>query len=108
MTNLQQKPGDNIFVLGSGRSGTSLLAGLFRRHGLFMGDQPYKARDSNPHGFFEDRSVNDINEALLATHVPISFLDKEIIYGKDSPTHGQRWLTRLPYAINTTENSNLR
>lgn len=73
-----------IFVVGAGRSGTSLLAGLFRKSGLFMGDNPYLARDANPLGFFEDREVNDINEDLLA---PVT---------RDKLKQGQRWLASIP------------
>jgi len=73
-----------IFILGAGRSGTSLLAGLFRYSGLFMGDsEPYKARAANPLGFFEDREVNAINEALLAPLTPAPLGE------------GQRWLAAL-------------
>lgn len=77
-----------LFVLGAGRSGTSLLAGLFRRTGLFLGDSSYRPRPANPHGFFEDRQVNAINEALLAPLLPPG--------GADVPGEGQRWLARLP------------
>jgi hypothetical protein len=73
-----------IFILGAGRSGTSLLAGLFRHSGLFMGEgEPYKAREANPLGFYEDREVNAINEALLAPLAPPPLRD------------GQRWLASL-------------
>ena len=72
-----------IFVVGAGRSGTSLLTGLFRKSGLFMGDNPYRARVANPLGFFEDREVNDINEALLA-QLPCERFKQ-----------GQRWLASI-------------
>jgi len=60
----------NVLILGSGRSGTSMVAGSLRRAGYFMGEQLYAARDANPLGFFEDPEINGINEALLAPHVP--------------------------------------
>jgi hypothetical protein len=87
-----------LFVLGAGRSGTSLLAGLFRHSGLFMGDAGYKPRDANPHGFFEDREVNAINEALLAPLLPTpgSLPEAAWGYGADVPGEGQRWLAQLP------------
>lgn len=91
-------PSRRLFVLGAGRSGTSLLAGLFRGSGLFMGAAGYLPRLANPHGFFEDREVNAINEALLAPLVPPRpASDPEGVgSGYDSPGTGQRWLARLP------------
>ena len=86
-----------LFVLGAGRSGTSLLAGLFRHSGLFMGDAAYRSRAANPHGFFEDREVNAINEALLAPLLPPPAAADAAI-GRDALTEGQRWLARLPLA----------
>lgn len=97
-----QPTGDNsdrIFVLGAGRSGTSLVAGLFRRSGLYMGDAPYKPRQANPHGFFEDREVNSINEALLARCLPERIESGPCGSGHDVPGEGQRWLARLPAEI---------
>ena len=90
---------DRLFVLGAGRSGTSLVAGLFRRSGLYMGDAPYKPRQANPHGFFEDREVNSINEALLASCLPQRIESGVCGHGHDVPGEGQRWLARLPTEI---------
>jgi hypothetical protein len=59
----------NLFILGSGRSGTSMVAGLFRNAGYFMGDKLHEPRHSNPLGFFEDAAVNNINESILAWRV---------------------------------------
>lgn len=60
----------NIIVLGSGRSGTSMVAGCFASAGYFCGERPYPARDSNPKGFFESPEINGVNEALLAPTIP--------------------------------------
>jgi hypothetical protein len=71
-------------VLGSGRSGTSLLAGVLHDQGYFLGEDLYvDPSPSNPKGFFEDREVNDINEALLG-QAPSQGLRL-----------GQRWLLAL-------------
>jgi MoaA/NifB/PqqE/SkfB family radical SAM enzyme/tetratricopeptide (TPR) repeat protein len=78
----------NIVILGSGRSGTSLAAGLFARAGYFMGDALYEPRDANPKGFFEDAEVNSINEELIAA------LPAEARHG-EALEHGQRWLARV-------------
>jgi len=42
----------NCIILGSGRSGTSMVAGTLAKSGYFMGDNLYPARESNPKGFF--------------------------------------------------------
>lgn len=98
-----------LFLLGAGRSGTSLLAGLFRRSGLFMGESTYKLRPSNPHGLFEDREVNAINEALLASLLPAPPLRSAdgLEDGQDVPGEGQRWLARLPLEAKVEANSEL-
>jgi len=90
---------DRLFVLGAGRSGTSLVAGLFRRSGLHMGEAAYKPRQANPHGFFEDREVNAINEGLLARCLPQRVESGACGQGHDVPGEGQRWLARLPAEI---------
>lgn len=79
-----------IIVLGSGRSGTSLAAGMLARAGLFMGDiHSIRPRHSNPLGFYEDWEVNALNEQILASALPHHD-------GPDALRDGQRWLSRLP------------
>lgn len=103
----------NCIILGSGRSGTSMLAGTLARAGYFMGDDLYPPRDSNPKGFFEDPVINGINEQILesldypTTH-PVktklaafaaSLGTTRLASGlrTDYPlTYGQRWLERVP------------
>src|SRR5579863_7984786 len=60
----------DCFILGCGRSGTSLTAGLLADAGYFMGDELYPGDEGNPKGYFEDREVNAINEGLLAQLIP--------------------------------------
>ncbi len=86
----------NFFILGCGRSGTSLIAGLFRNSGLYLGDNSYLPRDSNPKGFFEDKEINQINEEIISKNLPSRFIHNRIAYGSDVPLEGQRWLARLP------------
>lgn len=57
----------NVIVLGSGRSGTSLVAGTLAQAGWCVGDDPYPGRPANPKGFFETAEINGINEQLLAS-----------------------------------------
>jgi len=56
----------NILILGSGRSGTSLLAGLFDQAGYYFGDHLHPAQEANPKGYFESADVNQVNEEILA------------------------------------------
>src|SRR5712692_8846296 len=88
----------NCFILGCGRSGTSLTAGLFAQSGYFMGDHLYVGDEGNPKGYFEDREINGINEGLLAQLLPgprRNLVDKlfKLAYPK---TQWYRWLAELP------------
>ena len=60
----------NVIILGSGRSGTSLLAGTLAAAGYELGGTPYPARAANPKGFFETHAVNGVNEEILASALP--------------------------------------
>jgi hypothetical protein len=80
-----QFKGSSLFVVGAGRSGTSLTAGLFRHNAdLFMGDNLLRPSEANPLGYFEDREVNAINEDLLGPLTPAPL------------SRGRRWLACLP------------
>lgn len=55
-----------LLILGSGRSGTSMTAGILKKNYSFFGDMPITLkRDSNPKGFFEDVEINHINDHIL-------------------------------------------
>jgi hypothetical protein len=86
----------DLFILGCGRSGTSMVAGLFRSAGYFHGTKLHEPRPSNPRGFFEDAEVNDINETLLSPLVPERRGQGTIEYLADAPGRGQKWLARIP------------
>lgn len=86
----------NCLILGSGRSGTSLAAGVLHKAGYFMGEQINPPNETNPKGQFEDREVNSINEEILAqvtSRRPSNFLGG--IFFKTRPVFGQRWLSRV-------------
>jgi len=90
----------NVIVMGSGRSGTSMVAGTLAKSDYFMGENLYPARESNPKGFFEDSEVNEINETLIAQVVPnrpqiVPRLLRNILFSK-IPEKKQRWLARVP------------
>jgi hypothetical protein len=85
----------NCLILGSGRSGTSLAAGMLARSEYFMGDNLYPPDDGNPKGYFEDREVNAINEGLLARLLPRrTFTDR--LLGRPKPVHyWDGWLAEV-------------
>ena len=87
----------SCFILGCGRSGTSLTAGLLAAAGYFMGEELYPGDEGNPKGYFEDREVNGINEGLLAQIIPgpqRSLTDK--LRGRPARNPGWfRWLADL-------------
>lgn len=56
-----------VFVLGSHRAGTSVLARALIASGVYFGENLYGPRFDNPKGFFEDRIVNQLDDKFLAT-----------------------------------------
>ncbi|MBK7876625.1 MAG: glycosyltransferase [Planctomycetes bacterium] len=87
----------NVIILGSGRSGTSMLAGTLAAAGYELGGTPYAAREANPKGFFETSAVNGVNEELLASALP-----RHPRYAA-----GQRWLCELPLDARLTSTPDL-
>jgi len=90
---------NNCIILGSGRSGTSMIAGVLHQVGYFLGDKLYKPRDTNPKGFFEWKEINSINEQILFqyNHNVINKI-KQIVTKKTNvyaPGKNQRWLLSL-------------
>src|SRR5215218_6590 len=92
-------------VVGSGRSGTSLAAGLLARAGHDCGDDLLPADEGGPTGFFEARATNQLNELLLAPYDD-ALLDLD---GYSRPLrHGERWLAVLPPDVEIEVPSRLR
>jgi len=85
-------------VVGSGRSGTSLVAGLVASAGHHMGRRLARANRANPRGFFEDLRTILVNEEILA---PYTSRPAEPRFSA-GPVHRaplgelQRWLAVLP------------
>ena len=69
---------DQLIVAGFHRSGTSLLAQMLHRAGLFLGYDLMGAAFSNPHGHFEDIEIFSLHEQILASN-------------------GQTWLVSEPF-----------
>lgn len=88
----------NCLILGSGRSGTSMAAGILAKAGYFMGEEIWPANEGNPKGQFEDREVNQINDQLIASVSSKSppHVLRRLFYG-DAPVLGdlQHWVAVL-------------
>lgn len=62
-----------VFVVGSGRSGTSAMSGTLRTLGVHVPQPEVVANRSNPKGFGEPRWVVDLHDELLGrSHVTVS------------------------------------
>src|SRR3546814_18283334 len=67
---------NNLIILGSGRSGTSAVAGLFRNvKDVFYGYDVLAPTDGNTTGYFEAEVVNAVNNVLLRQMTRVSILD---------------------------------
>ena len=54
-----------IIVFGTGRSGTSAVAGMLHKMGVRMGNTFVQTGSQNPYGTFEDRELYDLNRKVL-------------------------------------------
>jgi hypothetical protein len=100
----------NAIVLGAGRSGTSLLAGLFHDNEYFAGDHLWPPTESNPLGYFEDEEINYINEDLLdkvAPWRPRGVVGAVWPVNRNRPRYTQRWLSTLPAGTTISSDSAL-
>jgi hypothetical protein len=76
----------NCLILGSGRSGTSMVAGTLANAGYYMGDTMMAATEANPKGYFEAREVEAVNDKLIDSML--------------KPAAWERWLNRAPQQPN--------
>jgi len=62
-----------VFVVGSGRSGTSTMAGALQALGMHVPQPEVRADETNPKGFAESKWVVDLHHELLQrSHVQVS------------------------------------
>lgn len=54
-----------LIVAGSGRSGTSAVARMLHEAGISVGHDLIPADESNAEGYFEERAVVEVNDAIL-------------------------------------------
>ena len=66
----------NLLILGTGRSGTSMVAALFRKNpGIFFGYEMMRPTPANPYGYYEDWILNMLNDMLIKRMVGSWVLD---------------------------------
>ena len=86
--------------MGSGRSGTSMMAGVLAGAGYYMGARPMPAdfRSANPKGLFEDFEVSEINEELLDPLFPTPARTRwaQRRQARKTLGPGERWAATLP------------
>ncbi len=75
----------NVIIVGSGRSGTSMVIGLFAKNRPNMGGKLYPPDKYNKKGYFEASEKIHLNENLLEPA-----MDAPLKSGNSS--NGQRWL----------------
>jgi hypothetical protein len=91
--------GRDCLILGSGRSGTSLAAGMLAGSGYFMGEELWPGNHGNPRGYFEDREVNSINEELLEPFTPTRPLCNFLRSIRSRKHEFHRWLALVPPGV---------
>jgi len=99
----------NCLIIGSGRSGTSMLGGVLHDAGYYMGKNLYEAHHSNPKGFFECGEINDLNEDILSYYncswLP-HILYKILRVAKPKKGRRQQWLLSIPPEITVDYSNN--
>lgn len=83
----------DCLIIGSGRSGTSMLGGIMHEAGYFMGEKLYSGTPSNPKGYFESPEINDINESILLNYnndIFIKFLHRFFDFSFSKSTNNSR------------------
>lgn len=102
-SDVEREPGTaerarSCLVLGSGRSGTSMLGGVLASGGFHMGERPLPGRaQTNAKGFYEDLETIEINEDLLAQCFPAPPRTRLGRVLRRAPLErGLRWAATLP------------
>lgn len=86
-------------VMGCGRSGTSMTAGVLASVGYNIGQRLIPADDANPRGYFEDIDVNAVNDELITPHVATDDGHGTLRRPLDDT---ERWLAALPLDLHIT------
>lgn len=74
MSTLNAEPVKIVIVTGSGRSGTSSVAGTLKRLGLHVPQPEVEADEANPRGYYEPVWVTEFHKELL-NPIPVRTID---------------------------------
>ena len=85
----------NCIILGSARSGTSMVAGVLSKSNYFMGKNLIGPNRFNPKGNLESIDINELNNSII--HVSLT----ESRIPKDLPRYAA-WLYELPLEMRIT------
>ncbi len=85
----------NCIILGSARSGTSMVAGILSKSGYFMGDNLIGPNELNQKGNLESVDINELNNKIIHSHLT----DGKI--PKDLPMYAT-WLYEIPLELRIT------
>jgi hypothetical protein len=89
----------NCLIMGFGRSGTSMIGGILHTAGYFMGHDLFPPHRSNPLGYFENDTINAINENILKKYdysaLNTYYPKFQEPFTSFNPTYGQRWLSYI-------------
>ena len=75
-----------VVVTGSGRSGTSSVAGTLKRLGLYIPQPEVETDDNNPRGYYEPLWVAEFHKWLL-NPIPVRTIDSRPNAGKIAKKH---------------------
>lgn len=86
----------NCLIMGSGRSGTSLMAGLLSDVGYYQGNRFLRAKEDNPKGFFEDPYINGLNERIMSSAIHFTRVRWLHRLVPRIPLRTNGWMAQLP------------
>ncbi|QDU56903.1 hypothetical protein [Aeoliella mucimassa] len=94
----------NVIVLGTGRSGTSMVTACFRDTGASFGDELIEATPANPYGYYECRRINTLNNKLIfkLLYPPGCFHLRKFVYPKTHEDWRSFWAV-LPLSARPLE-----
>lgn len=97
-----------IIVTGTGRSGTSMVAGILHNLGVNMGQNALDADYRNPWGHFEDKDIKLLNHKMLKSKItPSEFINKLKSSEKKEPwgIKDPRISELIPYYLEVFKNA---
>lgn len=92
-----------IVVVGTGRSGTSMFAGVLHHLGVFMGKEFIPGDRNNPQGHYEDKAFADLNRDVVDGKIDFPYWAKEtekLFKKRLEEQKTERWGWKIPSTTN--------